>query len=333
MVDTPEPGATPAPVRIAADVWQVFSPIPEGTIDNTLTYVLVDSGGRIHLVDPGWGSDHNLAQLERSLAAIGFGLADVASVIATHHHPDHLGIAGRLREISGARVIMSTIEFAVLERQLAPETRDRAAYEAMLDSWAVPAERRPELRAQFDRPAWLEPVVPDLGVAEADVLALDGHDLLVVATPGHTGGHICLVDDRRGLIYTGDHVLPQIYAGVGIGSLAGAHPLADYVDSLARLAPWDELTVLPGHEHTFTGLRQRRQDIARHHLRRTEEVLALTHRLGDAPVWEYARQMTWTSGWDGLINFWLHSALTQTSMHLDVVRSGRIDDLLGREWR
>lgn len=321
----------PAPQRLAPDVWHVSSPIPEGQISHTLTYVLAGDDRRVHLIDPGWGSADNLAALADSLGRIGYSLSDIATVIVTHHHPDHLGLAGRLRVESGAVVIFSEIEVEVLARQLAPATRDLATYEELLDSWGVPADRRPELRSQFDRPAWLEPVEPDRTVRGGDRLQLGGHELLVLATPGHTGGHICLVDSGRGFIYTGDHVLPEIFAGVGIGSLPGTHPLADYIDSLALLKPWDDLTVLPGHERVFTGLGPRRRAIARHHLKRTEEVKQLSVHLGEASVWEYASRMTWTSGWDGLVKFWLHSALSQTSLHLDVVRSGRLDDLLDRE--
>ena len=110
--------------------------------------------------------------------------------------------------------------------------------------------------------------------------------------------------------------------------LPGTSPLADYLASLRLLEPYDGLTVLPGHGEVFAGLGERRRAIARHHLRRTHEVYGLLDSLGDAPVWDYARAMTWTGGWDGLHGFWLHSALNQTQMHLEVARSSGIADLL-----
>lgn len=316
------------PAQLAPDVWQVSSPIPEGQLTHTLTYVLRGSAGELHLVDPGWGSDENLAALEASLGELGFRLGDVTTVVATHHHPDHLGIAARVRQLTGARVVMSATEAEVLRLQLSPEAGDRAVYEGRLDAWGVPHNRRPELREQYDRPAWLEPTEPDRAVVDGELLELGGHDLRVVLTPGHTSGHLCLVDDARGLIYTGDHVLPHIFAGVGIGVLPGTRPLADYLASLRILEPYDGLRVLPGHGQVFSGLGERRRTIARHHLRRTQEVHGLLDSLGDAPVWEYTRSMTWTGGWEGLQGFWLHSALNQTQMHLEVARSSGIDELL-----
>jgi glyoxylase-like metal-dependent hydrolase (beta-lactamase superfamily II) len=132
------------------------------------------------------------------------------------------------------------------------------------------------------------------------------------------------------LLYTGDHVLPEIYPGVGIGTLPGRNALADYLDSLDRVAELTHLQALPGHEFRFEGLRERAAQIAAHHLRRTAEVAALTDRLGDAPIWAYAELLTWTGGWARLEGFHLHSALTQTEMHLGLVRSGAAAPLLAR---
>lgn len=305
------------------------SPIPLGQLTHTLTYVLLAPEG-VLLVDPGWGSAENLVALQGSLAAIGSRIEDVVRVVATHHHPDHLGMAAQVRELSGAELVMGRTEVAVLEHQLDPATRDRAAYVGTLESWGVPSEHREDLLTNFDRPSWLDPVTPDRTIEAGELLVHGGHELLVVATPGHTGGHICLVDTARGIIYTGDHVLPQIHPGVGIGVLPGSEPLGDYLESLVALEPYDELLVLPGHEYSFRGLARRREELVRHHLRRTREAVALLEEFPGATVWELARRMTWTGGWESLEGFVLHSALRQASMHLDLVRSGRAEALFAR---
>jgi glyoxylase-like metal-dependent hydrolase (beta-lactamase superfamily II) len=305
----------------------VHSPIPHGQLNHTLTYVLVDAEG-ILIIDPGWDSAENLAALQASLAAIGARIEDVVRVVATHHHPDHLGLAAQVRELSGAEFVMGRAEAAVLEHQLDPATRDRVDYQATLEVWGVPPDQRENLLANFDRPSWLDAVTPDRTVEAGELLVHGSHELLVVATPGHTGGHICLVDRERGIIYTGDHVLPQIHPGVGIGVLPGTEPLGDYLESLVALEPYDDLLVLPGHEYTFHGLAQRREELVRHHLRRTREAAALLGGFPEATVWALAQRMTWTGGWESLQGFILHSALRQVEMHLDLVRSGRAEALL-----
>lgn len=313
-------GATAVAEQVAPQVWAIPIPIPAGTIPHTLCYALLDESG-VHLIDPGWGDDAGIEALKAGLRVAGRELGDVRTAIATHFHPDHLGAASVLRELVGARVVFSAVEQRVLQSETSPEATDAATYCATLAEWGVPPGEWDELLASFDRPSLVAPASPDLTVQHGSVLELGGHRLGVVATPGHTDGHVCLVDEQRRLLYSGDHVLPRIYSGIGIGTLPGSDPLGDYFDSLDRLAPYDQYTVLPGHEYRFRGLAARREQLIAHHLRRTSEVAALQDELGDAPVWEYARRLTWTAGWAGMRGFWLHSALRQTALHREYART------------
>jgi glyoxylase-like metal-dependent hydrolase (beta-lactamase superfamily II) len=318
-------GLLPDPEEVAPDVWAIAAPIPMGQITHTLSYVLRDDFGRLHLIDPGWDSDHNLAVLTETLDTLGFRLDQIASTISTHHHPDHLGIAHRLRVEYGAQVMLSGVEVDVLRYESDATESLRDDYSRTLDRWGVPAARWTELEESFDRPVLTGPLTPDRALGDRELIEIPGHRLDVVGTPGHSGGHICLADSDRRILYSGDHVLPHIFSGIGIGFLPGTDPLADYYSSLARMSEFDEFEVMPGHEFRFRGLRQRSDAIAAHHRRRTNEVHELSRRLGDARVWTYAQHMTWTGGFDSLTRFSLHSALRQTEMHLALVRSDAWD--------
>ncbi|MDN3481186.1 MBL fold metallo-hydrolase [Arthrobacter sp. APC 3897] len=320
----------PPPERVAPNVWAIASPIPDGGVRYTLSYVLLSGDSSFHLLDPGWDSAENLDALRGNLRTIGVSLDGLSTIIATHHHPDHLGIAGTLRDITGAKVVLSRAERAVLTHQLGPWRRDLEAYDRVLDGWGVPAGRRAELRASFGRAPLFADIEPDLLLEDGDVLELDGHCLTALSTPGHTGGHLCFVDRERRVVYGGDHVLPQIYSGVGLGVLPGAEPLPDFLASLQLMRRYEEYEVLPGHEYRFRGLAARVDAIAAHHLRRTRTVAALGAEMGNAPVWDYAQRLRWTPSRDRLEGFYLNSALRQTEMHLNLARSGLLEVLLAR---
>ncbi|WP_104103470.1 MBL fold metallo-hydrolase [Arthrobacter sp. 08Y14] len=315
-------GQLPRPERVADKVWAIAAPIPEGSVTYTLSYVLVSAdSASFSILDPGWDSPVNLDALHRSLGLIGLTLAHLSTIVATHHHPDHLGTAATLKALTGARVVLSREERAVLTHQLSSELRSPASYTPVLEAWGVPVARRAELLAAFARPPAFSDIEPDLLLDNGDVLDLGGHTLTVVATPGHTGGHLCFADDQRGLLYSGDHILPQIHSGFGLGSLPADKPLPDYLTSLQSLQRFGGYEVLPGHEFRFRGLDARAADICSHHLRRTQRIADLLPELGDAPVWDYARR-THGPGWSRLSGFFLHAALRQTEMHLDLARSG-----------
>ena len=224
-------------------------------------------------------------------------------------------------------MVLSRKERAVLTHQLSPELRSPASYTRILAAWGVPQARRAELIAAFAHAPDFSDIEPDMLLDDGDVLELAGHSLTAVATPGHTGGHLCFADSNRGLLYSGDHILPQIHSGFGLGALPGDQPLPDYLRSLESLHRFAEHEVLPGHEFRFLGLDARAAEISVHQLRRTLRIADLLPELGDAPVWDYARLLH-GPGWSRLSGFFLHAALRQTQMHLDLARSPHLADLL-----
>ena len=306
---------TPVPETVARGVRRVQVPMPSGTgpaFSNA--YLIDDADGRVHVVDPGSPT----AEARSSLSAA-IGEAEVGSIVVTHLHADHAGGARALRERTGARVLLHERERAALGRIAigvpAPD----------LEAWGVPEDRRTELVAAAAVPTapateFVDEVLDGV-LTDAQLLDVPGRRLRVIGTPGHTDGHLCLHDEEAGLLFTGDHVLPAINPGLGLGGPTDTNPIADYLASLDRTAALDTggLRALPGHEDPFTGVRERCAALAAHHLRRTEEVAAST----GATVWEVASGLTWTGGWDALGGFTLLSALRQTAQHRELVARRR----------
>lgn len=311
-------GELPPLEQVRDDVWSLAQPMPGGHLAYSLSYLLRGTDGGVHVIDPGWDSDANWDRLTGALEVIAPGGA-VTGITGTHLHPDHVGMAARLRRASGAPLAMHGEERAALERH-ATRVLDPDDVTARLDGWGVPQERRDELSRFVDRsPAGLGPAV-DRSLADGDALPVPGFRMVVMGTPGHTAGHICLRDDDRGLLYTGDHVLPTVVAGLGLGGATPSNPLADYVTSIDSVRRYGHYEALPGHGHRFAGLGGRAHESAEHHLKRAREVAAVLEAIGEPSVWDLASRLTWTAGWEGLQGFQLLSALTQTEMHRSFVR-------------
>ncbi|ARC58376.1 Hydroxyacylglutathione hydrolase [Frondihabitans sp. 762G35] len=332
-------GTVPPLEQVRDDVWALGQAMPGDHLPYSLLYLLRDRDGALHVVDPGWDSDENWSSFTAALRSLGHGPADVATVTATHLHPDHLGMAERIREASGAVLQLHEAEAAALPR-LASEGRSTTELTRLIDEWGVPAERRRELLDLADDAALSDdaaggaagratPEVPladvrvDRILRDGDLLDVPGFALTVVSTPGHTPGHLCLRDDARGLLFSGDHILPTLFAGLGLGGPSTTNPLADYLESCERVAENPDDEVLPGHGYRFSGLGERARESAAHHLVRAGEVEGILARDPRATVWRIASQLTWTLGWEALRGFYAFSALSQTAMHRDYVRSRR----------
>ena len=262
-------GEVPPLEQVRHDVWALGVAMPGDRIAFSLCYLLRDADGGIHIIDPGWDSAANWAALETALAALGSSAAAVKSTIGTHRHPDHMGMAERVRGASGARVVLHEAESSSAGPVRQTSLTD---LEAQLDEWAVPHRRRPEFRPIISRGPLNLPLGIDVTVTDGQRLDIPGFDLVATLTPGHTLGHMCLRDDARRLMFTGDHVLPTMHGGLGLGGRGRANPLGDYLDSLARVAAYPDHEAFPGHGYRFTDLAGRANEHAEHHLKRSREV-------------------------------------------------------------
>jgi glyoxylase-like metal-dependent hydrolase (beta-lactamase superfamily II) len=302
---------TPEIEQVRDGVWAIPLPLPHaGVVESTLCYTLTDSTGGVHLIDPGWGTDDNRDRLEAGLSVTGFGLDDVRSITSTHLHPDHLGLGMLLRAEFGIPVALHRAEQAALARPMYPDPP------ATLDGWGVPPEHLDELATVAPRakPAGIE---VDVTLDDGDRLGIPGRDVRVIHTPGHTAGSICLYDATDELFFSGDHVLPIINPGLGLGGFSDDDdPIGAALDSYARVEAFDDAEVCPGHGYRFRGLAVRSRQIADRHRRRSAEIAALAAAEPGATVWTIASRVEWTDGWPNLRGFLRLSALAQTEMHL-----------------
>ena len=110
----------PPAEQLDQDLWSLPVPIPA----NPLRYVSVyafGTGESLVLIDAGWGAEESWLALRDGLESIGAGMADVRGVLVTHMHFDHVGLAGRVRQASGAWIAMHPADQAVFARLRLPQ--------------------------------------------------------------------------------------------------------------------------------------------------------------------------------------------------------------------
>jgi len=317
----------PDPDRVRDGIWSIPMAMPNPHLPYNLCYLVEDAVGRLHVIDPGWHTDENWSRLQRQLGTIGRQVGDIATIVATHLHPDHLGMAERIRSACDAGLVLLKREDEAA-RALAAASSATAATTDQMDEWGVPEFRRAEVASvgrRREAPRFPE---ADIRLDDGQYLPIVGREFQVIHTPGHTPGHMCIRSGEDGLIITGDHVLPTIHAGLGLGGTTSTNPIADYLAALDRVAEFDGDEIAPGHEFRFRGLAARCQSTAEHHVRRTREVADALADDAGASTWEIASRLTWTAGWENLTDFYLLSALTQTQMHATFVLSGAAEQYL-----
>ena len=314
-------------------LWSIPVPIPNNPLRYVFVYAFETDAGPF-IVDAGWNTDDAFATLSEGIAHTGADISDVQGVLVTHIHPDHYGLAGRVRDASGAWVALHPADAALVQDRYAEPTDLLQRVGNMLRRVGAPAEELQSLQnASMPVLPFVTATVPDILVEDGDKPEVPGWDLLAIWTPGHSPGHLCFWEDRNRLMLSGDHVLPRITPNIPFHPQASADPLGDFLRSLERLEAFDADEVLPAHEHRFVGLDARLTELRAHHEHRFAEVVNAINE-GVTTAWDIAARMRWSRPWDRIEGFMRRAAVGEAMAHLRALENrGVVREVLGEPSR
>lgn len=205
--------------NIHAFFWQSM------TANNCNTY-LIDGPTRI-LIDPGHIShfDH----VRQELAKMNLGIEDLGLVLCTHAHPDHVEATQLFKQIS-VPVAIHEAEWPLIQ-----------AMESQIAAMGLS----------------LDAIAPDFFLKAGD-LNVQGLDLKVYHTPGHSPGSVCFYRPELKALFTGDLVFK---AGLGRTDLPGGDG-ERIKKSILQMADLDVELILPGHGDVVSGAGDVKQNFA-----------------------------------------------------------------------
>jgi glyoxylase-like metal-dependent hydrolase (beta-lactamase superfamily II) len=304
--------------EVRPGLWSIPVPWPGSGLRYTLAYLVSGPNG-LALIDTGWPTEQAWTALCASITQTGHDITDLKYMLVTHAHSDHLGLAARVREASGALVGMHPAERATLRRSEPQEPQvGRVHLADWLRSRGAPEDQADQVAAMMTGAVRVhrELARPDFDVEHGSLPLGAGTALRAVWTPGHTPGHLCFYDERQDVLLTGDHVLPRITPHIGLPPGSEGDPLGDYQDSLRALARYNPAEVLPAHEYRFADLGARLEMLLRHHRTRLAEI---EHAVAADPglsTWDVSAVLTWSRGWDQTLGGARQSAVSETWAHL-----------------
>lgn len=276
--------APPAPgtmVRAAPGVHWVRMPLPFA-LDHVNLWLIEDGDGWT-MVDTGLGNDETLANWRAVLAGPAGG-RPVKRILATHFHPDHLGLAGRLVRETGAEFWMTRNEW-LTGRMLSLAGDEAGALQAaFFHSHGLPPDKAEAHAAHGNTYRHRAPGIPPTyrRLRGGDVLEIGGRHWQVIVGEGHSPEQACLYCQETRVLISGDQVLPTISPNVSVQWFEPeADPLSAFLSSNRRLAQLPEGTrILPSHGRIFSELHRRLASLERHHASR---LAALTGACAHAP--------------------------------------------------
>lgn len=266
----PEPPAEGEATEVAQGVLWMRLPLPM-KLDHVNVYAL-DEGPGWTIVDTGFDSGRSRAIWGKLLQGP-LGGKPVTRVIVTHHHPDHVGLAGWFQSEIGAELLTTRTAWLfarmlVLDEQPVPTPETVAFYKSAGMDADILTQRIRERPFNF-----ADVVAPmPLGytrVQQGDQIEMGGRQWDIHIGHGHAPEHATFWSRDDNLVLAGDQILPSISPNIGVYATEPmADPVADWMESCERFAGMarSEHLVLGGHKLPFTGLPLRmRQLLDNHH--------------------------------------------------------------------
>ena len=262
----PEPGAA---TEIAPGILWMRLPLPMA-LDHVNVYALEDSSGWT-LVDTG--------MMTRKTIALWAALIDgplagrpVTRLLVTHHHPDHIGLAGWF-QARGVELLIPRTAW-LLARMLVLDVQDRPPAESQLFYQRAGVGTAMLAKKASERPFNFADCVAPLPLgftrlSKGDVIHAAGRRWQIRLGHGHAPDHATLWSLDDPLVIGGDQLLPGISANIGVyPTEPEADPLGDWLTSTRGFqAPArDDQLILPGHKLPFVGLPFRLAQMEDNHL-------------------------------------------------------------------
>lgn len=307
--------------EVSDGVYRLPLPLPSDALRAVNVYLLVGETDVV-LVDGGWAIEESLARLKSYLGELGLALADISRSLVTHCHRDHYTQAVVLRRLVGTKISLGAAEAPSIEVARGPASGRREAQLNLLRRAGAESLADElgsfEHRIQLNRTEW---ETPDEWLDGTRPLEVAGRRLLAIPTPGHTRGHYVFADEDKGLMFSGDHVLPHITPSIGFEAAPPPLPLSDYLASLARVRAMPDMRLLPAHGWIAGSVHARVDELLTHHEERLQQCREAVAGGAKTAV-AVAGELRWTRRGRSLSTLDLDNqmlAVIESLAHLDVL--------------
>jgi glyoxylase-like metal-dependent hydrolase (beta-lactamase superfamily II) len=270
--------------EIMPRLYRIIIPLPNSPLKELNSYV-IKSDDRNLIIDTGFNRSVCFEAMQEGLRALDIDLSKTDFMI-THMHSDHTGLVSRLATETSI-VYFSRIDAKVFDKHInwQPMIDYAVSNGFQLEELIKALESHPGIKYSPKK-------IPEFSlIDDGNIINIGDYRLKCLLTPGHTEGHICLYEETKQILFSGDHVLYDITPHIESWSYE-VNSLKNYLESLDKVRNLPVKIVLPGHRNFFTDLAGRIDELKKHHQNRVNEVLDVLDK-NTMSAYEIAAGMTW----------------------------------------
>lgn len=236
--------------RVLPGVWRLRLPLPWPGVPHCNAWAIA-AGDGIVLVDTGMHEPGSFAHLERALGMVNLRIDNVRLLVCTHAHADHYGQAATIVERTGCELWMHPNHEHMTRAASDPEIALARRLEVARQSGVPEAPLREYAKARKGQGYGIAGIVPpDRDLVTGVEISSDLGTWKVVETPGHAPSHVCLYQEDRRILISGDHLLGRVSLYYDYGY--SPDPAGEFLHSLGVVEDLDMRLCLSGHGRTFT---------------------------------------------------------------------------------
>ncbi|MFN8371845.1 MAG: MBL fold metallo-hydrolase [Anaerolineae bacterium] len=212
-------------------------------------WYLIAQSGRLTIVDAGFPGHYPI--LVKGINALGFQIKDIAAILLTHAHADHMGFAEKVRKATNAPVFVHRDDYKASQRRL-----QLPWFGLLSNAWhpyVMQMLSHAALNGIFTMPA----IAKVTTIEDGQILDVPGKPHVIHA-PGHTTGEVAFFLPESGILLSGDtlitrHLLTGTHGQPQVAPAILTYAYEAAYRSLDRIIDLGTVTLLPGHGKAWQG--------------------------------------------------------------------------------
>lgn len=256
--------------QVAANIFQIPIPVPfpmkyvySYVLKDGDEFIVIDAGLNYRAAREAWLEVFNELAIEPS---------QISTIYVTHFHPDHFGLSGWLQEQTGAKVIMSEVEYKMAQKVWFEENTQANAIAAMMLHHGVPNELSLGMVDNMNTLRKNVLPLPEVTSLTANELTFGNRKWEIIEASGHCDAQVCFYDREERIMIVADQVLNKITPNISLWPNASDNPLFKYFNSLSMLKGYEVDRALPGHGSIIENFAVRIDEILEHHQKRLQRM-------------------------------------------------------------
>lgn len=252
----------------------------------------IKAGDEALIIDTGFNNEEIRSYMDRMIDELDLDLSKTR-LFLTHLHSDHVGLAKYLEDRGIGEILLSEVDGYIVDHGHDKDDVqwityiNNAKFQGLLPDEDLRIEDHPGYKNRPTQTFTYTKVNP------GDRLSIGDFDFVMIDEAGHTPGMLGLYDERKKILFCGDHILGKITPNITWWGDKYGDSLGIYLENIKKLKDLDIEHLYSAHRFLVEDVNARIDELIAHHHDRLEDSISIIKKMGRANTTEITQRMNW----------------------------------------